>query len=132
MKKFLIIILIALVFYSCSEVNNDCICTQEFRSYQVTVVDTLGVPVDSLAITIKDKDGDALDVQQQDQIFGPGKYTVLDDSFTRMFVSPTIAEKVTFTATDGMRTVAGEYLFSTDVCRCHIDKVSGPDTLVLR
>ena len=132
MKQFLIIILIAVLIYSCSEVDNDCICTEEFRSYLVTVVDTIGVPVDSLTISIKDKDGDELDVRQQDQIFGPGKYTVLDDSFINLFVSPAVSEKVTFTATNGTRNVTGEYLFNTDKCRCHINKVSGSDTLVLR
>jgi len=132
MKQFLIIILIAVLIYSCSEVDNDCICTEEFRSYLVTVVDTIGVPVDSLTISIKDKDGDELDVRQQDQIFGPGKYTVLDDSFINLFVSPAVSEKVAFTATNGTRNVTGEYLFNTDKCRCHINKVSGPDTLVLR
>jgi hypothetical protein len=132
MKITIVSFLLIIAIISCSEVDNDCICTEEFRSYLVTVVDTIGVPVDSLNVIIKDKDGDELDVQQHNQIFDPGKYTVLDDSFIKMFVSSTVSEKVTFTATDGVRSVTGEYLFNTDKCRCHINKVSGPDTLVIR
>ncbi len=131
MRRIIFFLISITVFSSCSEIDKDCLCTEEFRFYLVSVVDTLGNPVDSLTITIKDKDGDELDVQQQDQIFGPGKYTVLDDSFVKMFVSPSIAEKITFTATDGILTVTREFLFSTDDCRCHINKVSGPDTLIL-
>lgn len=132
MKQFLTLILIILLIYSCSEVDNDCICTEEFRSYLVTVVDTLGAPINSLIVTIKDKDGDELDVVQDPHLFGAGKYTILNDSFTQMFCSCTTPEIIYFSASDGIRIAAGEYLFNTDECKCHINKVSGPDTLVLR
>lgn len=132
MKIFLLSFLLIISVVSCSTFDEDCMCTEEYRFYLVTVVDTLGVPVDSLTVTIRDKDGDELGVRQENQIFGPGKYTVLDDSFTSMFVSPNIPEKVTFTATDGARIATGECFFSTDECRCHINKVEGPDTLVLK
>jgi hypothetical protein len=121
-----------LVFVSCSTVDKDCICTEEYRFFLVTVVDTLGVPVDSLNVIIKDKDGDELDVQQESHPFGAGKYTVLNDSFTQMFCTCSTLEKIYFSATDGIRTTAGEYLFNTDDCKCHINKVAGPDTLILR
>ena len=57
MKSLLSVIFILFVIFSCSEIDKDCLCTEEYRTYLVTVVDTLGVPVDSLNITIKDKDG---------------------------------------------------------------------------
>jgi hypothetical protein len=107
-------------------------CTEEYRFFLVTVVDTLGLPVDSLDVTIRDKDGDELDVLQESNPFGPGNYTVLNDSFTQLFCSCTTPEIIYFSATDGGRIATGEYLFNTDKCRCHINKVSGPDTLVLR
>ena len=101
-------------------------------SYLVTIVDTLGVPIDSLDITIKDKDGDELNVLQDPHPFGAGKYTVLNDSFTEMFCSCGTTQKIYFSATDGNRIANGEFMFNTDECRCHINKVSGPDTLVIR
>lgn len=132
MKILLVLLLIILTVVSCSTVDEDCMCTEEYRFYLVTVVDTLGVPVDSLTVTIRDKDGDELDVVQESYAFGPGKYTVLNDSFTQMFCACGTVQKVYFSAADGNRVAAGEFLFNTDECKCHINKVSGPDTLFLR
>lgn len=132
MKILFLSFLLIIATVSCSTVDEDCMCTEEYRFFLVTVVDTLGIPVDSLDISIRDKDGDELDVLQESHPFGPGNYTVLNDSFTQMFCSCTTPEKIYFSATDGSRIATGEYLFNTDKCRCHINKVSGPDTLVLR
>jgi hypothetical protein len=132
MKKIFLPILFSFITYSCSEINKDCLCTEEFRSYFVTVVDTIGVPVDSLDATVRDKNGFEINVLQPPYHFSEGIYTVLDDSFKEIFYSSTLPEKFYFSATDGSRTAAGEYLFNIDECNCHIYKVSGPDTLVLR
>ncbi|MBE0538279.1 MAG: hypothetical protein IH620_01095 [Ignavibacterium sp.] len=132
MKIILVSFLLIISAISCSIVDEDCLCTTEYRYALVTVVDTIGVPVDSLAVTIKDKDGNKLDVQQEPDIFSAGKYIVLNDSFTQMFCSCTKPEKIHFSATDGNRVTIGEFLFNTDECKCHINKVEGPDTLVLR
>lgn len=123
---------IALLFASCSTIDKDCLCTEEYRFFLVTVVDTLGVPIDSLNVTIRDKDGDELDVAQDPNPFGAGKYTVLNDSFIQMFCACTTPEIIYFSATDGNRAANGEFMFNIDECKCHINKVSGPDTLVLR
>lgn len=120
------------LFYCCSEIDTDCICSEEFRSYLVTVVDTLGAPVDSLNVTIKNKYGDELDVKQDPYFFDDGKYTVLNDSFTQLFCSCGTTQKIYFSATDGSRNASGEFMFNTDKCKCHINKVSGPDTLILK
>ena len=132
MKTILLSFIFVIVAVSCSTVDEDCVCTMEFRSYSVTVVDSLGVPLDSLTVTIKDKDGDELDVQQEPYSFSNGNYTVLNDSFTQEFCACGTPERIYFSATDGNKTANGEFMFNTDECRCHINKVSGPDTLVLR
>ncbi|MBK7229592.1 MAG: hypothetical protein IPH97_12185 [Ignavibacteriales bacterium] len=132
MKSLLSVIFILFVIFSCSEIDKDCLCTEEYRTYLVTVVDTLGVPVDSLNITIKDKDGDELDVQQEPYYLGEGKYTVLNDSFTHIMCTCGTAQAIYFSATDGSKIANGEFMFNTDDCKCHINKVSGPDTLVLK
>jgi len=132
MKTLIILFLLVIALASCSTVDEDCMCTEEYRFYLVTVVDTLGFPADSLDVTIRDKDGDELDVAQDPYPFGAGTYTILNDSFTQMLCSCTTPEKIYFSATDGNRIAAGEYLFNTDECKCHINKVSGPDTLVIR
>ena len=125
-------LILAFLFVSCSTVDEDCLCTMEYRYTLVTVVDTLGVPVDSLTVTIKDKDGDELNVQQESSLFGVGKYTVLNDSFTHIMCVCGTPQKIYFSATDGNSIANGEFMFNTDECKCHINKVSGPDTLVLR
>lgn len=132
MKTLLVLFLSVIVFFSCSTIDEDCVCTEEYRYYLVTVVDTLGIPVDSLNVVIKDKDGDELNVVQDPNPFGAGKYTVLNDSFTQMFCSCTLPETIYFSATDGNRIANGEFLFKTDECNCHVYKVTGPDTLVLK
>ena len=132
MKTLLVSFLLVITAISCSTVDEDCMCTEEYRFYLVTIVDTLGAPIDSLDIAIRDKDGDELNVLQDQHPFGVGKYTVLNDSFTDMFCACGTTQKIYFTATDGNRIANGEFMFNTDECKCHINKVSGPDTSVLR
>ncbi|MFZ1281459.1 MAG: hypothetical protein WAR59_11515 [Ignavibacteriaceae bacterium] len=132
MKSLFGLILILFIVNSCSEIDKDCICTEEYRTYLVTVVDTLGVPVDSLTVTVKDKDGDELDVHQDQYSLDEGKYTVLTDEFTPIMCTCGTPQAIYFSATDGIRTANGEFMFNTDDCKCHITKVSGPDTLVIR
>jgi hypothetical protein len=132
MKKITVIILFSLITFSCSEIDQDCMCTEEYRSYLVTVVDTLGIPVDSLDVTVRDENGAELSVVQDQYPWGVGNYTVMSDSFTKIFCSCTLPEKIYFSATDGNRIANGEFLFNTDECYCHVYKVSGPDTLVLK
>jgi hypothetical protein len=131
MKFIFTTILILLVVNSCSDLEEDCICTEEYRTYLVTVVDSLGFPVHSLDVAIKDKDGDELNVQQDPYYLGTDKYTVLNDSFTHIMCTCGSPQVIYFSATDGIRTANGEFSFNTDKCRCHINKISGPDTLVL-
>jgi hypothetical protein len=47
MKFIFATILILLVVNSYSDLEEDCICTEEYRTYLVAVVDSLGFPVDS-------------------------------------------------------------------------------------
>jgi hypothetical protein len=132
MKSLFAIILILLAINSCSDLVEDCICTEEYRTFLVTVVDTLGFPVDSLDVAIRDKDGDELNVQQDPYYLGTGKYTVLNDSFTHIMCTCGSSQAIYFSATDEIRTANGIFSFNTDKCRCHINKISGPDTLVLK
>ena len=131
MKILFVLMLLLIILNSCSTVENDCMCTMEFRAYLVTVINSAGVPIDSLSLLIRDKDGNELNVEQTYFPYSGGMYTVLTDSFTKMFCSCGTPEKIYFTATDGTRTASAEYLFNTDECKCHINKVSGPDTLVI-
>ncbi len=132
MKARLVSFFILLTFISCSTLEEECLCTEEYRTYLVTVVDAFGAPVDSLDIMVKNADGDELNVQHESYYLGAGKYTVLNDSFTHIMCTCGSPQAIYFSATDGNRITNGEFMFNTDKCMCHINKVSGPDTLVLR
>jgi len=60
----------------------------------------------------------------------PGAYFVMTDGYQNDF--GTAPGKIFFRGIKNNLEVTGEYLFSTDDCRCHVYKVAGPDTLVLK
>jgi hypothetical protein len=120
-------ILYLLVNYSCTD-NDDCPCTMEFRMITVVVVDESGNPVLGLVTTIKDDSGKVYYVYNDPQ-FSPGHYTVLDDNYVGELT--TQPKRFLFTGAKDSLTINGEFFINTDECKCHIEKVSGPDTLVL-
>jgi hypothetical protein len=101
----------------------------EFRMITVVVVDEMNVPVLGLATTVKDDSGKVYDVYNDPLIF-PGHYTVMDDNHTSEL--NTQPKRFIFTGVKDSLTVNGEFFINTDECRCHVEKVSGPDTLILR
>ena len=107
---------------------NGCFCTEEFRAVSVTVVDTAGSPVDSMSVVVtRPRDGFTF-TPDQELAFDPGTYVIMDDGDkTALTIS---GETVRVVATKGGASVNADYVFATDDCRCHIEKVSGPDTLV--
>ncbi len=129
------IILVSFLLFSavsCSIVDKDCICTEVFVTSTVMIIDSNGVPVDSLNITVKDKDGNNLNIEQDFYRVVPGRYIVLNDGFLNLLCGKLMPQKFFLSATDGSKTVSAEYLYHTDDCCCHISKVDGPDTLVLK
>ena len=133
MKIFVLLIAsIPLILWNqCSDESNDCICTEEFRMYLVVVVDTLGIPVDSLQTTIKNELGKECGFNEPGAPPYPqGAYFVMTYGYQDDF--STKPEKFFFGGKKNELEVMGEYLFNTDKCHCHIYKVAGPDTLVLK
>ena len=133
MKFFILLIvsILLILWNQCSEESNDCICTEEFRMYLVVVVDTLGIPVDSLQTTIRNEQGKNYTFSEPGAPpYLQGSYFVMTDGYQDDF--GTKPEKIFFGGTKNNLEVFGEYLFHTDECRCHVYKVAGPDTLVLK
>jgi len=101
----------------------------EFRMITVVVVDEMNIPVLGLATIVKDDSGKVYDVYNDPMIF-PGHYTVMDDNYvTELTTQP---KRFIFTGVKDSLTVNGEFFVNTDKCNCHVEKVSGPDTLILR
>lgn len=95
----------------------------------VLVVDEMNNPVPGLNTTVKDDSGKIFDFLHDPFLF-PGYYTVMDDNYTREF--STVPRLILFTGIKDSLSVSADFFINTDDCFCHIEKVSGPDTLVLR
>jgi hypothetical protein len=99
--------------------------------YLVTVVDSLGNPIDSLLTTITNERGKEYNFDGfTPPPFMPGVYFVMTDGYEGDFRSG--SKKIFFKGTKDDKEATGEYEFKTDKCLCHVYKVAGPDTLVLK
>lgn len=123
-----LLILCIVLFSSCMRDSDDCICTQEFRTVTVFVIDENNKPVDSLVTTITDEEGKKYDVS--DPPFFPGYYPVMHDGYVNDF--SVVPKKILFEGIKDSLSASGEFLINTDECSCHINKVSGPDTLIVQ
>lgn len=129
--KLPLMFLLILLLNNCSEESPDCVCTEEFKMYLVTVIDSLGNPVDSLATTITNERGKQYDFgNYPPPPYLTGSYVVMTDGYQDDFSAQ--PGKIFFSGLKSNLEVTGEYLFNTDACRCHVYKVGGPDTLVLK
>jgi len=116
---------------NCNDESLDCFCTEEFKTYLVIVVDGNGNPIDSLQTKVTSDRGKEYNFEGfTPPPFMHGAYFVMTDGYQNDFsIRP---GKIFFTGTKNNLEVTGEYLFNTDECRCHVYKVVGPDTLVLK
>ncbi len=106
-----------------------CLCTLEFRFFTVTVMDATGQPAEGVTISVRRvSDGAVLTVNSSlDQ--GPGVYVILtDNNIDDVNEAGTTIEVV---GTLGGMGFTAEYVFDRDACQCHVNKISGPDTVQL-
>ena len=105
-----------------------CACTADFRFFILNVVDQTSQPVTGVTITVTlVRTGQVLPVIQDSGM--PGVYFALDDSFVQLF--STAADSVRVSGQKGASSFAADFVFDTDTCRCHLNKVSGPETATL-
>lgn len=122
---------------SCSKkklktIGNECdvFCTEEFRSIFTTVVDTNGQTVELYSTsTVRNSTQEVVFSYQYDStIINNGIYTIMNDGYQKQLKNQ--VDTFTFTGiTNDNRMVEGQFVISADCC--HINKVSGQDTLVL-
>ncbi len=118
-----------LAITSCINDANDCPCTMEFRMVTVVVVDSLNNPVKGLITSVKDQFGKEYDFSNEDPFF-EGHYVVMSDNYVNDF--SIVPKTIIFNGKKDDLEVNAAFMISADRCNCHIDKVSGPDTLVLK
>lgn len=95
--------------------------------HTVLILDENNQPAENLQTTVTNEKGVVLEILSS--FPEPGVYVVMDDSHTEKF--STTPEKIFFSATGRGISVNAEYLFNTDECECHVNKVAGPDTLII-
>lgn len=126
--KIFLYLSLSLIISSCTTETENCICTQEFRVVIVLVMDESGSPVVGLTSTVSDDKGGLFNFDGEYPL--SGYYTVMSDKYVNKF--STLPGRIFFTASSDSTIANGEYLINTDRCKCHIQKISGPDTLIIR
>jgi hypothetical protein len=122
-------LLLPLVALSCATPPAQ-VCTQEFRFATVTAIDANSALVtDGTVSTVHVRTGRAVPITSIVDLV-PGTYLVLDDGAVPLFRGEG-EEGFRLTLTrPGQTPVAATYRFDAPG-GCHIQKVSGPDTLVV-
>ena len=121
----------ALVLLAATDDDGDgVVCTEEFRTAVVTLVDAAGAAVLGADVrTYLVRTGERVPVTSIIDLI-PGSYLILDDNAVALIQGEDEAFRVT---ADGGAAGAAEatYRFAAPN-GCHIEKVSGPDTLTVR
>ena len=127
------ILLFAAALTSCSsepDGTSPPACTEEFRSWTVTVVDSDGHPVDGLDVEVtRVLTGELLPYGDPSH-FAPGEYRIMDDG-----MAATIRVQGETIRADGSgseREFRASWEFGADAWRCHVERRSGPDTVIVR
>jgi len=125
-----LVALAALAVFACDDTAGICACTEEFRTYLVVVVDDTGTPVADVTLTRTNL--------RTGQVFEPswlgmptvGTYLVADDGILDEFSSEGDIVRVTGEK-DGASFEAHFVFAVAGPCRCHVDKLAGPDTVLI-
>ena len=106
----------------------DCVCTEQFVTVGVYILDADGRPVDSLRTTVfipRTNDTLRFDGVPTDHGYQP----VADDRLTQSLRRD--GDWVRLEVRHDSLLLERDFLIGTDPCRCHVEKWAGPDTLFL-
>lgn len=103
-------------------------CTEEFRTWAVVVADDALTPIEGLEVDVtRASTGERLPYGEP--MLEPGSYRIMDDGMTDEL--ETDGETILVEGAGEGISFEAEYVFGTDAQRCHVEKVSGPDTVVV-
>ena len=121
----------ALSVAACDDQSSQCACTEEFRTYPVTVVDEAGDPATEVQLTRTNlRTGEVFEPTWLGQPV-PGTYLVADDGLTDEFSGD--GDTVRVEGEQGAASFTALFEFAVDEpCRCHVEKLAGPDTVLIR
>ena len=122
-------LLLPLLLAAACDDDDRAACTEEFRTATVFVMDTSNQPVTDVTVqTFHVRTGELVPITSIIDLIA-GAYVILDDNATRLIPSGVEQFRVTASRSSGAA-VEALYEFSAPQ-GCHIEKVSGPDTLVV-
>ena len=114
---------------ACNDTAGNCACTEEFRYFTVTVLDDASQPATNVSLTRTNlRTGKVLEPGWLGNLV-PGVYLVADDGQIAQF--STGGDTLRVTGTQGGATFTADYVFAVDACRCHLQRVAGPDTVII-
>jgi hypothetical protein len=106
----------------------DCVCTEQFVTVGVYILDADGRPVDNLRTTVfLPRTCDTL--RYDGFPSADGYQPIADDRLTQSLRKE--GERVRLELERDSLQFVRDYLIGTDPCRCHVEKWAGPDTLSL-
>ena len=127
-------VLIALTFisYSGCDIASCGACTDEFRSYTVRVVNSSGDPVEGLTANVRnERTGRSLTRDSTSGDAGAGGiYALISDSEIDLVSED--GDLISFRAFGSGLVAEAFFVIGTTNCRCHVLKISGPDTITAR
>jgi hypothetical protein len=116
---------------ACSS-NSDplCACTEEFRTFTVTILDDAMQPAENLTLVRTNlRTGKILDPGRLGMLV-PGTWLVADDGMVDEFSDAGDTLRVAITQSGFTTSV--DFVFRVpEPCRCHVEFVAGPDTVVI-
>lgn len=130
MKHQLVFLLITILLISCDKQNSsnecaDAICTEDFRIFNVKVVDTNDKKIVLKSfMTLNIPTADTITFSMNDDT----TYTVLDDSYREKIYNQTVDFRFYGTTQNGDE-FNQPYSFTADCC--HVSKVSGTETIIV-
>ena len=128
-KSKLFLLAYIFLIIGCDKFYKDCVCTEEFRMYSLTILDIENAPIDSVKISVRDKLSNKIyDLSDYNYDFLPkGEYIIFHDGFKNDL--NTFTKRIVVNSEIDSIFVQTELGFNTDECNCHVQKVFGPDTI---
>ncbi|MFA6235068.1 MAG: hypothetical protein WC824_12920 [Bacteroidota bacterium] len=119
-----------ILFAACDTQDpGDCLCTEEFISIGVYVVDADRKPVEGVRIVVTvPRTGDTLEFAGYPS--HNGYYSIADDRMTESL--PVDGEWLQMKGEKDTLRFDQAFFISTGPCRCHVEKLFGPDTVTLK